>query len=46
MTASKFATCWMHSRLLEAMRFTYEAEAEEWTSETIIQRIFDELPVP
>ena len=25
---------------------TYEAEAEEKTSETIIQRIFDELPVP
>ncbi|MFO1476795.1 MAG: MoxR family ATPase [Verrucomicrobiota bacterium] len=25
---------------------TYEAEAEEKTSETVIQRIFDELPVP
>ncbi len=25
---------------------TYEAEAEDKTSETIIQRIFDELPVP
>ena len=25
---------------------TYEAEAEEKTSETIIQKIFDELPVP
>ena len=25
---------------------TYEAEAEDKTSETIVQRIFDELPVP
>ena len=25
---------------------TYEAEAEEKTSETVVQRIFDELPVP
>ena len=25
---------------------TYEAEAEERTSENIIQRIFEELPVP
>ena len=25
---------------------TYEAEAEEKTSENIIQKIFDELPVP
>ena len=25
---------------------TYEAEAEEKTSETIVQKIFDELPVP
>ena len=25
---------------------TYEAEAEDKTSETIIQKIFDELPVP
>jgi hypothetical protein len=25
---------------------TYEAEAEEETSETVIQKIFDELPVP
>lgn len=25
---------------------TYEAEAEEKTSETVIQKIFDELPVP
>ena len=24
----------------------YEAEAEEKTSETVIQKIFDELPVP
>ncbi len=25
---------------------TYETEAEEKTSETVIQKIFDELPVP
>ena len=25
--------------------YTYEAEAEEKTSETVIQKIFDELPV-
>jgi MoxR-like ATPase len=25
---------------------TYEAEAEDKTSETIVQKIFDELPVP
>jgi hypothetical protein len=25
---------------------SYEAEAEEKTSETVIQKIFDELPVP
>ena len=25
---------------------TYEAEAEEMTSEDVIQRIFDEIPVP
>ena len=25
---------------------TYEAKAEEKTSETVIQKIFDELPVP
>jgi len=25
---------------------TYEAEAEEKTSETVIQKIFDELPAP
>jgi hypothetical protein len=25
---------------------TYEAEAEEKTSETVTQKIFDELPVP
>jgi hypothetical protein len=25
---------------------TYEAEAEEKTSEDIVQRLFDELPVP
>ncbi len=24
----------------------YEAEAEQKTSETVIQKIFDELPVP
>jgi MoxR-like ATPase len=25
---------------------TYEAEAEDQTSETVIQKIFDEMPVP
>jgi len=25
---------------------TYEAEAEEKASETVVQKIFDELPVP
>jgi hypothetical protein len=29
-----------------AHRRRYEAEAEEKTSETVIQKIFDELPVP
>ena len=29
-----------------SVAITYEAEAEEKTSETIIQKIFDELPVP
>jgi MoxR-like ATPase len=32
--------------LRHRVAITYEAEAEEKTSETIIQRIFDELPVP
>ena len=32
--------------LRHRVTITYEAEAEEKTSETIIQKIFDELPVP
>jgi MoxR-like ATPase len=32
--------------LRHRVAITYEAEAEEKTSETVIQRIFDELPVP
>jgi MoxR-like ATPase len=32
--------------LRHRVTITYEAEAEEKTSETVIQRIFDELPVP
>jgi MoxR-like ATPase len=32
--------------LRHRVTITYEAEAEEMTSESIIQRIFDELPVP
>jgi len=32
--------------LRHRVTITYEAEAEEQTSETVIQRIFDELPVP
>jgi MoxR-like ATPase len=32
--------------LRHRVAITYEAEAEEKTSETIVQRIFDELPVP
>lgn len=32
--------------LRHRVMITYEAEAEEKTSETIIQKIFDELPVP
>src|SRR5690242_16372319 len=32
--------------LRHRVAITYEAEAEEKTSETIIQKIFDELPVP
>jgi len=32
--------------LRHRVAITYEAEAEEMTSETIIQKIFDELPVP
>ena len=32
--------------LRHRVAITYEAEAEEKTSEIIIQKIFDELPVP
>jgi MoxR-like ATPase len=32
--------------LRHRVAITYEAEAENKTSETVIQRIFDELPVP
>jgi MoxR-like ATPase len=32
--------------LRHRVAITYEAEAEDKTSETVIQRIFDELPVP
>ena len=32
--------------LRHRISLTYEAEAEEKTSETVIQKIFDELPVP
>ena len=32
--------------LRHRIAITYEAEAEEKTSETVIQKIFDELPVP
>jgi MoxR-like ATPase len=32
--------------LRHRVAITYEAEAENKTSETIIQKIFDELPVP
>ncbi len=32
--------------LRHRVTITYEAEAEEKTSETIVQKIFDELPVP
>ena len=32
--------------LRHRVAITYEAEAEEKTSESIIQKIFDELPVP
>ncbi|HWH71401.1 MAG TPA: MoxR family ATPase [Candidatus Sulfotelmatobacter sp.] len=32
--------------LRHRVAITYEAEAEEQTSETVIQKIFDELPVP
>jgi len=30
----------------DVSRRKWEAEAEEKTSETVIQKIFDELPVP
>jgi MoxR-like ATPase len=32
--------------LRHRVAITHEAEAEEKTSETVIQKIFDELPVP
>jgi MoxR-like ATPase len=32
--------------LRHRVAITYEAEAEEMTSETVIQKIFDQLPVP
>jgi len=32
--------------LRHRIAITYESEAEEKTSETVIQKIFDELPVP
>ena len=32
--------------LRHRLALTYEAEAEDMTSETIIKRIFDEVPVP
>ena len=32
--------------LRHRVAITYEAEAEEKTSENVIQKIFDELPVP
>ena len=32
--------------LRHLVAITYEAEAEEKTSETVIQKTFDELPVP
>jgi MoxR-like ATPase len=32
--------------LRHRITLTYEAEAEEKTSEDIVQRLFDELPVP
>jgi len=32
--------------LRHRVAITYEAEAEEKTSETVVQKIFDELPVP
>ena len=32
--------------LRHRVTITYEAEAEDKTSETVIQKIFDELPVP
>jgi MoxR-like ATPase len=32
--------------LRHRITLTYEAEAEEKTTEDIVQRLFDELPVP
>ena len=32
--------------LRHRVAITYEAEAEDKTSETVVQRIFDEMPVP
>jgi hypothetical protein len=37
-------SAWMCSAT--ASSITYEAEAEEKTTEIIVQKIFDELPVP
>jgi len=36
----------LNSRLRHRVAITYGAEAEVKTSETIIQKTFDELPVP
>jgi len=35
-----------HGRAAPCVAITYEAEAGEKTSETVIQKIFDGLPVP
>ncbi len=32
--------------LRHRVAITYEAEAEDQTSETVVQKIFDQLPVP
>ena len=34
------------AEIASVLAITYEAEAEEKTSETIVQKIFNELPVP
>jgi hypothetical protein len=36
----------MEDVLRNRVAITYESEAEEKTSETVIQKIFDDLPVP